>query len=168
MDVRMAACVCGKVRFEALGRPTVNSVCHCDDCQAGAHEIEALAGASPILDEYGGTPFTVFRDDRFSCIQGAELLQGFKRGEQAPTTRYVASCCNSAMYLKYEPGWWKSVYRGRFADALPPLEMRYQIEHLPAGVESPTDLPTYKGFPRRLLAKLIWARIAMTFGRLGR
>jgi hypothetical protein len=167
MDVRMAACVCGKVQFRALGSPTVNSVCHCDDCQAGALEIEALLHASPMLDEYGGTPFTVYRDDRFSCVQGAELLQGHKLNEQAPTTRYVASCCNSAMYLKYAPGWWKSVYRGRFADALPPPEMRYQIEHLPAGVERPTDLPTYKGFPQRLLRKLIMARIAMAFGRLG-
>ena len=165
MDVRTAACVCGKVQFKALGSPAVNSVCHCDDCQAGAREIEALPHASPILDEFGGTPFTVYRDDRFSCVQGAELLQGFKLGEQAPTTRYVASCCNSAMYLKYGPGWWKSVYRGRFVDALPPLVMRYQIEHLPAGVERPTDLPMYKGFPFRLLAKLIRARIAMTFAR---
>src|SRR5271155_466826 len=124
MQMRMAACACGKVQFKALGSPIVNSVCHCDDCQAGAHAIEVLPGASPLLDEYGGTPFAVYRDDRFSCVQGAELLQGHKLNEQAPTTRYVASCCNSGMYLKYAPGWWKSVYRGRFADALPPLKMR--------------------------------------------
>ena len=165
MDVRTAACTCGKVQFKALGSPAVSSVCHCDDCQAGARAIEALPHASPVLDEYGGTPFVVFRDDRFSCVQGEELLQGYKLGDQAPTTRYVASCCNSAMYLKYAPGWWKSVYRGRFADALPPPVMRYQIEHLPAGVEPPGDLPTYKGFPRRLLTKLVWARIGMAFGR---
>ena len=164
MQVRTAVCVCGKVKFKALGSPVVNSVCHCDDCQAGAHAIEALPHAIPLRDEYGGTPFTVYRDARFSCIEGAELLQGHKLSEQAPTTRYVASCCNTGMYLKYEPGWWKSVYRGRFVDALPPLEMRYQIEHLPAGVERPTDLPTYKGFPGRLLRKLIMARVASAFG----
>lgn len=127
MQARMAACVCGKVQFEALGSPIVNVVCHCDDCQTGAHAIEALAHASPLLDEYGGTPLAVYRDDRFSCVRGAELLQGHKLNAQAPTTRYVASCCNSAMYLKYAPGWWKSVYRGRFAGALPPLRSRHQI-----------------------------------------
>jgi hypothetical protein len=165
MQMRMAACVCGKVRFEALGSPVVNVVCHCDDCQTGAHAIEALPHASPLLDEYGGTPFAVYRDDRFACVQGEEFLQGHKLSDQAPTTRYVASCCNSGMYLKYAPGWWKSVYRGRFADALPPLKLRQQIQHLPAGVERPTDLPTYKGYPPRFLARLMMARVAMMFGR---
>ena len=165
MDVRTAACVCGKVKFEALGPPVVNVVCHCDGCQAAAHQIEALPQASPILDQYGGTPFAVYRDDRFACVAGAEFLQGHKLGDQAPTTRYVASCCNSAMYLKFGPGWWRSVYRGRFVDALPPLKWRHQTQHLPADAEPPTDLPTYRNFPFRLLARLSVARIAMMFGR---
>lgn len=165
MQQRMASCACGKVQFKAFGRPAVSSVCHCDDCQAGARQIEALPHASRILDEYGGTPFVVFHDDRFSCVEGQELLQGFKLGDAAPTTRYVASCCNSAMYLKYAPGWWKSVYRGRFREAMPPPEMRYQIQHLPPGVKTPADLPTYKGFPFRLIAKLMLARVAVKFGR---
>jgi hypothetical protein len=164
MQMRRAACVCGKVQFEALGSPIANVVCHCDDCQSGSHAIEALPHASRILDQYGGTASAVYRDDRFACVQGEEFLQGHKLSEQAPTTRYVASCCNSGMYLKYAPGWWKSVYRGRFADALPPLELRQQIQHLPAGVERPTDLPTYKGYPSRFLARLMMARIAMMLG----
>ena len=165
MQVRMAACACGKVRCEAIDSPIVNVVCHCDDCQAAAHAIEALPHASPILDEYGGTPLAVYRDDRFSCVEGAELLKSYKLNDKAPTTRYVASCCNSAMYLKFGPGWWKSVYRNRFPDALPPLEMRNQIKHLPAGVKRPTDLPTFQGYPPRLFAKLMLARVAMMFGR---
>ena len=165
MQVRTAACVCGKVQFKALGAPIVNAVCHCDDCQSAARAIEALPGASPILDEYGGTPFAVYRDDSFSCVQGEELLQGHKLKDEAPTTRTVASCCNSAMYLKFGPGWWKSAYRGRFADPLPPLQMRNQIKHLPAGVERPTDLPTYPGYPPRFIGRLMLARVAMMFAR---
>jgi len=164
MQMRTAACVCGKVRFGARGAPIVSVVCHCDDCQAGGRAIEALPHASLILDEYGGTPFVAYRDDRFACVQGEDLLQGLKRSEEAPTTRYVASCCNTGMYLKYAPGWWTSVYRGRFADALPPLKLRMQIQHLPAGVERPTDLPTYKNYPPRFLARLMMARAAMMLG----
>ena len=165
MQVRTAACVCGKVKFEARGAPIANVVCHCDGCQAGAHAIEALPGASSILDEFGGTPFAVYRDDRFDCVQGSELLQGHKLKDDAPTTRYVASCCNSGMYLKFGPGWWASVYRGRFADALPPLLLRQQLKHLPAGVERPTDVPGYDGYPQRFLMRLMLARAAMMFAR---
>ncbi len=152
MQVRMAACVCGKVKFEAFGSPIVNVVCHCDDCQAAAHVIEALPHASPLLDEYGGTPFAVYRDDRFACVQGADLLQDHKLNEQAPTTRYVASCCNSGMYLKYAPGWWKSVYRGRFADALPPSKCAIRFSICPwASNALPICRPTkatHHGFSR--------------------
>ena len=164
MDVRTAACVCGKVRFEARGAPVANAVCHCDDCQAAAHQIEALPHAARILDDYAGTPFAVYRDDRFSCVQGEALLRGHKLSDEAPTTRYVASCCNSAMYLKFGPGWWKSVYRGRFADALPPLMLRQQLKHLPPGVERPTDLPVTEGYAARFLARLMLARLAMMVG----
>lgn len=165
MDVRTAACTCGKVRLRAVGAPIVNSVCHCDDCQAGAHQIEALPNAAPLLDGYGGTPFAVYRNDRVSCVEGAELLQGFKLKDDAPTTRYVATCCNSGMYLKFGPGWWTSVYRGRFIDALPPLVMRFQTKFSPAGVDLPTDLPSYKGYPFGFIARLMRARIAMMFAR---
>jgi hypothetical protein len=152
------------VRCVALGSPIVNAVCHCDDCQNGAHVIEALPGASPILDKFGGTPFAVYRDDRFSCVEGAELLQAHKLKEDAPTTRHVASCCNSAMYLKFGPGWWTSVYRSRFVDALPPLAMRIQIKHLPADAQRPTDLPAYQAYPPQFMMKLMLARVAMMFG----
>jgi hypothetical protein len=47
---------------------------------------------------------------------------------------------------------------------LPPLKLRQQIQYLPAGVDRPTDLPTYKGYPLRFLARLMMARVAMMLG----
>lgn len=162
METRIAQCSCGAVQFEARGAPILGAVCYCDDCQAGGRQIEALPNATPIRDEWGGSPYLTYRDDRFGCIGGKELLRGLKLGDSAPTTRFVASCCNSGMYLKYAPGWWVSVYRTRFSGDVPPLEMRSQTKNVP-GVALPTDLPIYHGFAPMLLAKLMAARVAMLF-----
>jgi hypothetical protein len=137
-------------------------VCYCDDCQQGARNIEALPNAVSFRDADGGTPLLTYRDDRFKCLSGAQLLVGHKIKEDAPTRRMVASCCNSAMFLKYAPGFWVSAYRARFEGGdLPPIEMRNQIEHRRADSALPNDAPCYRGFPMRLFAKIIAARAAM-------
>lgn len=77
----------------------------------------------------------------------------------------VASCCNSAMFLKFAPGFWVSAYRARFEEGdLPPIEMRIQIEHCRADTELLGDVPNYRGFPMRLFAKVMSARVAMLLG----
>ena len=106
-----------------------------------------------------------YRDDRFSCSAGEDLLVGYEIKERAPTRRMVASCCNSAMFLKYKPGFWISAYRARFEGDLPPIEMRTQIEHRRADTDPPSDAPCYRGFPMRLFAKIIAARVSMLLGR---
>jgi hypothetical protein len=139
--------------------------CYCDDCQEGARRIETLPNAARFRDADGGTPLLIYRDDRFECSSGEELLMGLKIKENAPTRRIVASCCNSAMFLKYEPGFWVSAYRVRFeGDDLPPLEMRIYIEHRRAETSIPKDAPCYQGSPLRLFAKGSSARIAMLLG----
>lgn len=163
---RQSSCACGRVRCEAVGPPIVSLVCYCDDCQEGARRIEALPTAAGFRDADGGTPYLTYRGDRFRCLSGADLLVGYKIRESAPTTRMVASCCNSAMFLKFAPGFWVSAYRARFeGDDLPPLEFRDQIEHRRADTALPRDVPCYRGFPMRLFARIISARIAMLLGR---
>lgn len=158
---RRASCVCGRVRLRLVGPPILSAACCCSDCQAAGRLIEARAGAAPIRDEFGGTPYLIYRDDRFACVAGAEALEGVRLSEGAPTTRYVATCCNSGMYLKHAPGWWTSVYRTRVLDDPPPLKMRNKVASLPPGVRLPRDIPAYRGFPPQLLARLLSARWAM-------
>ncbi|WP_246731443.1 hypothetical protein [Methylocapsa sp. S129] len=148
-----------------MGAPIVSVVCYCDDCQEGARQIEALPNATSFRDADGGTPLLTYRDDRFSCSAGEDLLVSYKIREGAPTRRVVASCCNSAMFLKYRPGFWVSAYRARFEGDLPPLEMRTQIQHRRADADLPRDVSCYRGFPMRLFAKLIAARVSMLLGR---
>jgi hypothetical protein len=142
---RQSSCACGRVQCRAIGAPIVSLVCYCDDCQEGARNIEALPNAASFRDDDGGTPLLTYRDDRFECSSGEELLVGYKLKESAPTHRMVASCCNSAMFLKYAPGFWVSAYRARFeGDDLPPIEMRDQIEHRRADTPLPSDAPCYR------------------------
>ncbi|HEY4124519.1 MAG TPA: hypothetical protein VGM36_07895, partial [Rhizomicrobium sp.] len=129
-----------------MGAPIANAACYCAGCQAGGRQIEA-AGARNFRDEWGGSPYAIYRDDRLTCIEGASLLKGFKLGEDAPTTRFITTCCNSAIYLKYRPGWWTSVYRVRFGDAALPLEWRNQVEAIPDRAALPNDVPVYDRYP---------------------
>ena len=161
MIERHASCVCGRVRLMLAGEPILSAACCCSDCQAGGRLIEARPQAAAIRDEFGGTPYLIYRDDRLVCVAGEEALEGIKLSESAPTTRYVATCCNSGMYLKHAPGWWTSVYRARAVGEAPPVAFRNKIDSLPAGVTLPRDIPAYRGFPPQLLVRLLLARLAM-------
>lgn len=164
-EIKIARCDCGHVRCEGIGEPIVSAVCYCDDCQAGGHRLEALASAPAVLDPDGGTQYLTYRADRYRCLDGAELLVGHKLSERAPTQRFVASCCNSGMFLKFAPGFWISAYSVRFDGPPPSIEMRNKTERRHSVLPLPTDAPAYRGFPVRLFWRLIKARIEMLVGR---
>ena len=162
---RYASCQCGSVRFEAVGEPILSAACYCDDCQTGAAQIEALANAPAFREPDGGTPYVIYRQDRFHCTAGEDLLVDYRITEQAPTRRVVASCCNAALFLKFGPGHWVSAYRARFEGDPPPLEMRTHTKFRRADYPLPADVPSYRGFGPKLFAKLIAARFSMLLGR---
>lgn len=163
--LRSLRCTCGSVRCEAVGDPIVSAVCYCSDCQAGGHRLETLTDAPPVLDPDGGTPYLTYRKDRFTCVAGRDLLTGHTLGERAPTQRFVASCCNTGMFLEFGPGFWISAYRQRFEGPLPPIEMRNKIDRRRSTLPLPTDAPSYRGFPPALFWRLLKARAAMVIGR---
>ena len=165
MITRYASCECGRVQCRAVGEPILSAVCYCDDCQEGARQIEVLPDATSFRDADGGTPYLTYRDDRFSCTTGEELLVDYRIRERTPTRRVVASCCNSAMFLKFGPGFWVSAYRARFEGDLPPLEMRTQTRFRRANTDLLHDVLSYRRFGMRLFAKLVTARVSMFLGR---
>jgi hypothetical protein len=162
--IRLASCACGAVRCEGIGAPIASAVCYCSDCQEGGRRIEALPGAPRVLEADGGASYLTYRDDRFRCVSGAEMLVAHRLSDRAPTRRMVASCCNSGMFVKFEPGFWISSYRLRFSGALPPIEMHNQTRDRRAETSIPSDAPSFSRFPMRLFAKLIRARLEMLFG----
>ena len=163
MTERNATCACGKVCIKALGRPIICSICYCDDCQAGARQLEALGANGEFHDAFGGTPYMVYRDDWIACVEGRKFLQGVKLRDDAPTTRFIATCCQSPMYLKYAPGWWTSLYRNRFGDDAAPIAFRSQIQYALLGATLPQDVPVYRSFPLALFAPLLKARMGTLF-----
>lgn len=158
-------CSCGSVEFEALGEPILSAVCHCDDCQRGARQIEGLPQASPVLDPYGGTEYVLYRKDRFRCVKGAAQLCDYKLRDASPTRRVVAGCCNTAMFLDFQKGHWYSVYRARLGGDGPPPEVRIQTRFKPEGPAIPDDVRSYSTYPLWFIGKLMLARAAMLFSR---
>lgn len=159
---RAGRCRCGSVEIEAIGAPIVSSVCYCDDCQSGARLIQQLPNADSMCDADGGTPYVLFRKDRFNCSKGSSLLKSYKIKAESPTNRVVATCCNSAMFANFDKGpFWVSVYRARLLGELPPLQMRMCTKSAPSGVVIPTDVPSYPGYPPALIAKLLKSGLAM-------
>jgi hypothetical protein len=163
--IRMSSCACGRVRCQAVGVPILSVVCYCDDCQEGGQKIERLPNAARVLDADGGTPYLSYRDDRFSCVSGADLLVGYKIKDSAPTQRFVASCCNSGMFLKFGRGHWVSMYRARFEGDLPPIEMRTQTRYRLVNTEILHDAPSYRTYPMKLIGKLLTSRLSMLIAR---
>lgn len=144
----------------------MTAVCYCDNCQAGARQIEALPDALPVLEPDGGTPYVLYRKDRYTVTQGEELLRDYKLKEESNTSRVVATCCNSAIFVRVDGmGHWISVYRERMLGEVPPIEMRVQTQFKPEGSTIPDDLPSYSGYPLRFIGKLLTSRIAMLFGK---
>ncbi len=156
---RVSTCECGRVVCEAIGEPIVSAVCYCVDCQAAAANILTNYPKASVCEPDGGTAYSTFRDNQWICVQGGDLLVGVKLHEKSPTTRFIAKCCHSAIYLKYSRGFWVSTYRTQFKDPLPSLEWRNKIIARQSELPFPDDIPRFKGFPMRLFGRLMKAKI---------
>ena len=161
----VARCTCGEVEVEMQGAPMISLVCHCDDCQAGSSQLEALPNAPAILDPSGGTAYALYRNDRISFTRGEKLVAEHRLKPEAGTRRVVATCCNSAMLMRLDDVLhWTPVYGDRIADA-PRPEMRINTRFAPAGATVPADMPNAAGTPLRFVTKVIGAKLGMLLGR---
>ncbi len=162
----IASCLRGNVELQLFGTPILSTVCYCDDCQAGARQIEALPNAQPVQGYDGGTAYVLYRKDRVEHAKGAQLLQNYKLKKESATSRAVATCCNSAMMLTFDGGpHWIPVYRARLQGDLPPVEMHVQTKFKPKNSAVPNGVPSYASYPFKFMAKLVVAKIAMLLGR---
>lgn len=158
---KRARCACGGVEAEAVGAPIACVSCFCDDCQRAASQL-VEEGARPVQDPHGGTPLVLYRRDRFHVVRGDAHLRPHKLRADSITSRMVASCCDTPMFLAFERGpHWVSIFRSRLEEP-PPVEMRIATKHMPT-FEQEDGIPHYPTFPWRLPAKLVASRIAMLF-----
>jgi hypothetical protein len=144
--------------------PITSVVCCCDDCQAGAQQIEALPNAARVREPDGGVGYLPYRKDRIRIRQGTELLRGYELRPNSPTNRMVASCCNAAVILTFDDSkHWVNLYRARVIGKAPPVQMKICTRYRQAGAPD-TTVAAYSGYPFRLIAKLVAARITMALG----
>jgi hypothetical protein len=158
------SCRCGAVRWAAGAKPILSVICYCDDCQAGAAQIEALAGAAPVARDDGGTAYVLFRRDRLRCVSGSERLEPLRLREGSPSKRVVASCCNTGLFHDFEKGHWLSVYRDRIAPSPPEPTMAVQTRFRRPDAP-PIEPPAFRSFSPVFLWKLVLARLAMSLAR---
>ena len=124
-----AQCSCGAVEIEAVGKPIVSVVCYCDDCQAAARNIEAMPGAACFRLNDGGTPLIAYRKDRVRCVRGEAKLSKLKLRDGSATSRRLATCCNSVMFLDFDDAkHWVDIYGFRVGKGAPKPEMLICIE----------------------------------------
>lgn len=159
------SCNCGKVKIEVTGAPIMHVACYCSDCQAGGRQIEALTGAAPVLEPDGGTHFLLYRKDRVNYTRVDHLLHRYKIKDTSPTSRFVATCCNSAMFLNFAHGHWLTMYRMRFQGDVPPLQMSVCTKSKRSDVTLPGDVPNHATHSFGFFAKLIMAWIPMLLRR---
>jgi hypothetical protein len=161
-----ARCACASVEFEAVGAPIASIACYCDDCRQAAREIEALPNAQPVGDRDTGTAYVLYRKDRVKCTKGNQLLKGYKIRGKSATTRLVATCCNSAMLVKFDD-WkpWVSLYRSRMIGEAAPLQMRIFTRFKPENAELPNDVPNFLTYPAAFVARIVAAQVAMLLHR---
>jgi hypothetical protein len=153
------------VKVEAVGPPILSVSCYCSSCQEAGQRFEQAASAPPVLDADSGTGFILYRKDRVQFVMGQEYLEERRLKPASSTRRVVATCCNSAMFLDFTKGHWLSVYRNRFLNDVPPLDMRVMTKERRAGVQLPDDAPSYSGRSGTFMLRLIAAWIAMGLRR---
>jgi hypothetical protein len=158
------ACRCGEVRFKVLGEPIVTATCHCHSCQVAGAGFATLPGAPRVLNaDHGGTEYVLYRKDRVACLQGESLLRAYRLTPSATTRRVLAGCCDSPMFLEFKGGHWLSLYRDRFGDNAPAVEMHTMTSDLPADAILTDGLPGSRTQSIRFMWRLFVAWAAMGF-----
>lgn len=166
LSEEVASCMCGNVQMQTTGTPITRVVCYCDDCQAGSSQIAKLPRAPSPIGTDGGTDYVLFRKDRVRCIKGEPLLRPNKLKESSATNRYVASCCNTFMYMSFDDArHWVPVWAARFRTPPAPVSMRICANFSPRPEAIPTDAPIHQSYPLTFMAKLVAAWIPMLLRR---
>ncbi len=107
----------------------------------------------PCSIPLAGRPLFYTAKDRVRCTAGQDHLEEHRIKPESPTRRVLATCCNSAMFLDFTKGHWLSIFRNRFAQGAPPLEMRVMTKAWRSGARLSDDVPNYKGHPREVHAE---------------
>jgi hypothetical protein len=165
-DSVSAQCSCGAVVLALRGAPIGSFACYCDTCQEGSRRIEALPHAPAVREPHGGTEYVLYRKDRVAYATGQELVKDDKLEQSPKTNRVIATCCNSAMMMRFDDArHWIPIYRARLGPNAPAIQMRICTSFLPNSDLLPNDVPSHGDYPAAFMMKLLSSGVAMLFRR---
>lgn len=160
----MVTCVCERTALRLIGPPIMTVACYCNSCRVAADLLGRRPGAPRMTEEDGGTHFVMQRKDRVECVKGRTDLHEHRLSPGASTRRVIASCCNTAMFLDFEPGHWLSVYANRIdPDERPLIEQRTMTGDRPHGVPFDDGIPSAKTRAPRFMWRLLTTWAVMGF-----
>ena len=158
----VASRACGRVALEGMGKPIVSAVCYCKSCQEAGRILEGFPSAPAVLEPDGGAAYVLYRKDRVRLVMGgAEDLDEHRLKPESPTRRVRTKCCQAAMFLDMTKGHWISVYRARFTNDAPRVEMRVMTKERRAGGPLADDVPSYSTHSGKFILRLLSAWLAM-------
>ncbi len=164
--MREVQCACGAVAVALQGTPIGSFACYCDTCQEGSRRLEELPNASALREPDGGTAYVIYRKDRVAYTKGQERVHGYALEQRPKTQRVVATCCNSALLMRFDDArHWVALYHARFGPDAPPIERRICTRFLSNAEALPNDVPSHPDYPPAFMLKLLRAGIAMLFRR---
>ncbi len=162
-ESQSVTCRCGAVRLTLSGSSIMSSECMCTSCRSASDVFAALPDGIGMTDGKGATHVIIHRADKVACDAGAEHLQQHRLTPDSPTRRILASCCNTPMFLDFEPGHWVSLYGINWPENdRPAVEYRMFCNDLTDASRLSNDVPN--GRPMPLGA--VW-RLASTFALMG-
>ena len=157
-------CSCGESRLDLTGEPVLSVECCCTSCRSAAMRMQTLPGAPRLLTDYGATPLVLYRKDRVHIAAGNERLAGFRLDPKSRTRRVVSTCCNTPVFLDFEPGHWLSLYASLWPKETRPVpEMRTMTGDLEERSCLPDDVPNPKAHTVSFFVRLLSAWVLMGF-----
>jgi hypothetical protein len=161
-DARLtASCACGQVALEVTGKPIVGAVCYCASCLEAGRILAGSPSAPVVAERDGGTEYVLYRKDRVRLVRGAQHLEEHRLKPESPTRRVRATCCQAAMFLDVTKGHWLSIYRARFLNDAPRIEMRVMTKERPASDPLTEDVPNHSRYSGKFILRLLGSRLAM-------
>lgn len=163
-DITKLSCRCGDVSLAMNGSPFMVVECCCNSCRDAGERFLALSPEAATFAHNGAVPFVMQRNDRVNITHGKEHLAVHRLDVTATTSRVLATCCSTPMYLQMKGGHWMSLYGTLWRDEQRPTpEMRTLTIDCRDAAALSKDIPNLKTHSLSFYWRLLKAWIEMGF-----
>lgn len=146
------------------GAPFMVVACCCNSCRDAGARFLTLSPDASTFAENGTVPFVMQRNDRLTVVSGQEHLAVHRLNDTATTSRVLATCCHTPMYLQMKGGHWASIYGTLWDEGQRPApQMRTLTVDFPDPSSLSTDIPNLRTHSIPFYWRLFMAWVGMGF-----